>query len=65
MAVGPRGAWERLDGGDGEGKGKAVGPCSYVVEDLSEKSASVDRMEVEVEEEEEENERCKKKSMDR
>ena len=58
--MGPRGAWERLDGGDGEGK--AVGPCSYVVEDLSKKSASVDQM---VEVEEEENERCKKKSMDR
>ncbi|GMY39146.1 protein CLT3, chloroplastic [Fagus crenata] len=60
MAVGSRGAWERSDGGDGEEK--AVGPCSYAVEDLSEKSTSVDRM---VEEEEEENERCEKKSMDR
>jgi hypothetical protein len=60
MAVGPKGAWERSDGGDGEEK--AVGPCSYVVEDLSEKSTSVDRT---VEEEEEENERCEKKSMDR
>ena len=59
MAVGPRKAWERSDGGDGEEK--AVGPCSYVVEDLSEKSTSVDRT---VEEEEEENERCEK-TMDR
>jgi hypothetical protein len=50
MAVGPRRAWERLDGGDGEEK--VVGPCSYAVEDLSEKSASVDWT-VEVEEEEE------------
>uniref|UniRef100_A0A2N9ESK6 Uncharacterized protein n=1 Tax=Fagus sylvatica TaxID=28930 RepID=A0A2N9ESK6_FAGSY len=60
MAVGLRGAWERSNGGDGEEK--AVGPCSYAVEDLSEKSTSVDRT---VEEEEEENERCEKKSMDR
>ena len=59
--VGLVGAWERSDGGDGEEK--MVGPCSYVVEDLSEKSASVDWT-VEVEEEEEENERCEKKSMD-
>uniref|UniRef100_A0A2N9H2J9 Uncharacterized protein n=1 Tax=Fagus sylvatica TaxID=28930 RepID=A0A2N9H2J9_FAGSY len=62
MAVGLRGAWERSNGGDGEEK--AVGPCSYAVEDLSEKSVSVDRT-VELEEEEEENERCEKKSMDR
>ena len=61
MAVGLRGAWERSDSGDGEEK--VVGPCSYAVEDLSEKSASVDWT-VEVEEEEEENERCEKKSMD-
>uniref|UniRef100_A0A2N9FN36 Uncharacterized protein n=1 Tax=Fagus sylvatica TaxID=28930 RepID=A0A2N9FN36_FAGSY len=55
---------ERSGGGDGEEK--AVAPCSYAVEDLSEKSASVDRtVTVEVEEEEEENERCEKKSMDR
>jgi hypothetical protein len=60
--VGLGGAWERSDGGDGEEK--AVRPCSYAVEDLSEKSASVDRT-VEVEDEEEENERCEKKSMDR
>jgi hypothetical protein len=60
--VGLGGAWERSDGGDGEEK--AVGPCSYAVEDLSEKSASVDRT-VEVEDKEEENERCEKKSMDR
>ena len=58
--VGLGGAWERSDGGDGEEK--AVGPFSYAVEDLSEKSTSVDRT---VEEEEEENERCEKKSMDR
>jgi hypothetical protein len=38
-----------------------VGPFSYAVEDLLEKSTSVDRT---VEEEEEENERCEKKSMD-
>jgi hypothetical protein len=63
-AVGLGGAWERSGGGDGEEK--AVAPCSYAVEDLSEKSASVDRtVTVEVEEEEEENERCEKKSMDR
>ena len=60
MAVGPTGAWERSDGGDGEEK--VVGPFSYAVEDLSEKSTSVDRT---VEEEEDENERCEKKSMDR
>ena len=60
--VGLVGAWERSDGGDGEEK--MVGPCSFVVEDLSEKSASVDWT-VEVEDEEEENERCEKKSMDR
>uniref|UniRef100_A0A2N9GZI4 Uncharacterized protein n=1 Tax=Fagus sylvatica TaxID=28930 RepID=A0A2N9GZI4_FAGSY len=60
--VGLGGAWERSDGGDGEEK--VVGPCSYAVEDLSEKSASVDRT-IEVEDEEEENERCEKKRMDR
>ena len=49
--VGLGGVWERSDVGDGEEK--AVGSCSYAVEDLSEKSASVDRM-VEVEDEEEE-----------
>ena len=59
MAVGSRRAWERSDGGDG--KEKAVGPCSYAVEDLSEKSTSVDQT---VEVEEEEGERCEK-SMDR
>ena len=58
--MGPTGAWERSDGGDGEEK--VVGPFSYAVEDLSEKSTSVDRT---VEKEEEENERCEKKSMDR
>ncbi len=41
-----------------------MGPCSYAVEDLSEKSVNVDRT-VGLEEEEEENERCEKKSMDR
>ena len=39
-----------------------MGPCSYAVEDLLEKSMSVDRT---VEEEEEENERCEKKSINR
>ena len=60
MAMGLRGAWERSNSGDGEEK--AVGPCSYAVEDLLEKSMSVDRT---VEEEEEENERCEKKSINR
>ena len=45
-------------------RGEGGGPCSYAVEGLSEKSASVDRT-MEVEDEEEENERCEKKSMDR
>ncbi|GMY19450.1 hypothetical protein FCV25MIE_14689 [Fagus crenata] len=61
MAVGSKGAWEGSDGGDGEEK--VVGLCSYVVEDLSEKSTSVDRT-MEEEEEEEENERCEEKSRD-
>ncbi|XP_059431303.1 protein CLT1, chloroplastic-like [Corylus avellana] len=57
-AVGHGGAWERSDGRDVEEK--VVGPCPYAVEDLAEKSVTVEEEEVE-----EDVKRENKKNLDR